>query len=69
MSSLRSHPIRESKIIKWVSEKKPGFEFTARDIAKSLNLTAVEVGNVLKMQGNVRIARHESMTTIWVVTE
>jgi hypothetical protein len=66
MSSLKAHPLRESKIIKWVAALSDGEEFLARQIAKDLDLMGVKVGNVLKYQPNVRIVRKQYMQgTVW----
>ena len=66
MSSAKAHPQREAKIIKWVNALNDGEEFLARQIAKDLDLMGVEVGNVLKCQPNVRIARKQYLQgTVW----
>jgi hypothetical protein len=66
MSSLRSHPQRESKIIKWVDALNDGEEFHARQIAKELNLMPVEVGNIIKLLPNAKKSRLVYLTgQIW----
>ena len=68
MSRAAAHPLRERKIIKWISGKQPGEEFCARNVAKDLNLTGIEVGNILKYQENIRIVRNEyPVGAVWVV--
>jgi len=67
MSSLRSHPQREKKVAAWIDALPDGKEFHARQIAKSLNLMGVEVGNILKSQPNVMKGRKEFLSgQIWV---
>jgi hypothetical protein len=68
MSRSSAHPLRERKIIKWISGKSPGHEFGAREIAKDLDLMPVEVGNILKYQGNIKIVRYEyRQGAVWQV--
>jgi hypothetical protein len=67
MSRIRGHPLRESKIRKYVDTRfKPGEQFRASDIAKPLNLTSTEVGNALKFIETIRIAYHTCGTgAVW----
>ena len=67
MSRIRGHPLRESKIRKYVdSQFKPGDRFRASDIAKPLNLTSTEVGNALKFIETIKIAYHANGTgAVW----
>ena len=58
MSSAKAHPQRETKIRKYVDTFKPGERFRASDVAKPLNLTPVEVGNVLKFIDTIRVVHH-----------
>ena len=67
MSSLRSHPQREKKVVAWIDALPDGKEFHARQIAKSLNLMGVEVGNILKSQPNVIKSRKEFLSgQLWM---
>jgi hypothetical protein len=66
MSSLRSHPQREKKVCAWVDALPDGKEFHARQIAKSLNLMPVEVGNIIKLLPNAKKSRLVYLTgQIW----
>jgi len=67
MSRIRGHPLRESKIRKYVDRMyKPGDRFRASDVAKPLNLTSTEVGNALKFIETIKIAYHANGTgAVW----
>ena len=67
MSNSSGHPLRESKIRKYVDRMyKPGDTFRASDIAKPLNLTSTEVGNALKFIETIKIAYHANGTgAVW----
>jgi hypothetical protein len=69
MSAGKAHPQRENRIVKWITTKQPGDTFTAKQIAKSLDLMPVEVGNILKFHDDkVRICRQEyRMGAVWEV--
>jgi hypothetical protein len=65
MSGISGHPQRETKIRQWVNKLEPGQTFRSTDIAKSLNLTPVEVGNQLKAIDNVQISHRIGTKVVW----
>jgi len=61
------HPQTVAKVQKWIAARTPGDKFASRDIAKIVNLTSDDVGNILKWQENVRKAGklRGTNTVIW----
>lgn len=48
------HPRSTQNVLNWIAAKQPGEKFASRDIAKEVNLTSDDVGNILKWQENVK---------------
>lgn len=62
-----AHPrTREEKVADWIASQNIGQDFNARQIAKALNLTRQDVGNLLKCQDNIeKVRRDYALGTIW----
>jgi hypothetical protein len=65
MSKLNAHPQRETKIRKWIERLGPDDEFSARDIARDLNLMPVEVGNILKTCDVMIVGKRYKCGSVW----
>ena len=47
-------PKNYRRVQAWLTKKPPGYRFISKSVAKAVNLTGADVGNILKWQDNVR---------------